>query len=108
MLPFLDEIVLFERTPYPSSGCFLLNAEQLAIWSESHAFRDGDTSYMSALDSAATLSVMKTFRIYKPVLDQASFLEVMHASPRWIQAVEKQTTLVPRDTPFTPAIERPK
>ncbi|WP_157043808.1 hypothetical protein [Nitrobacter hamburgensis] len=41
-------------------------------------------SYLSSLDSAVTLSVMKTFRVYKSVLDQAWFLEVLHASPRCI------------------------
>jgi hypothetical protein len=45
---------------------------------------------------------MKSFRIYKSVLDQASFLEVLHASPRWIQAAAQQTRLVKRDQPFAP------
>jgi hypothetical protein len=79
-LPFLDGTVAFERSAYPSAGCFFLNADQLAIWAQSPAFLDGDVSYLSPLDSAATLSIMKTFRIYKPVLDQASFLKVLHAS----------------------------
>lgn len=86
-MPFIDETIVFERTSYPSAGCFFLNAEQLRTWVDAPAFRDRDTSYMSPLDSAATLSIMKTFRIYKPVLDQASFLEVLHASPRWVQSV---------------------
>ena len=60
------------------------------------AFLDGDVSYLSPLDSAATLSVMKTFHVYKPVLDQAWFLEVEHASPRWIAAAQRQTRLIPR------------
>jgi hypothetical protein len=101
-LPFLDETVLVERTTYPSSGCFFLDAEQLAQWAEGPAFLDGDTSYMSPLDSAATLSVMKSFRVYKPVLDQAGFLEVLHASPRWVQVAAQQTRLVPRDRPLAP------
>jgi hypothetical protein len=83
-LDFLGETVGFERTSYPSAGCFFLNAEQLQAWVESPHFLDGDTSYLSPLDSAATLSIMKTFRVYKPVLEQAWFLEVLHASPRWI------------------------
>src|SRR5579863_572388 len=95
-LHFLDEAVIFERTTYPSAGCFFLNEDQLAIWTESAAFRERDVSYLSPLDSAATLSVMKAFRIYKPVLDQAWFLEVLHASPRWIQGVNEIARLVPR------------
>jgi hypothetical protein len=94
-LPFLDEVIAFERSPYPSAGCFFLDEEQLACWVRSPAFLDGDVSYLSPLDSAATLSVMKTFRIYKPVLDQAWFLEVLHASPRWIATAHRQTRLMP-------------
>ena len=80
-----DETVCFERPSYPSAGCFFLNAEQLDRWVKSPNFLDGDTSYLkNPLDSAATLSIMKTFRIYKPVLSNASFLEVVHSSTRWI------------------------
>jgi hypothetical protein len=46
--------------------------------------------------------VMKTFRIYKPVLDQAWFLEVLHASPRWIDGASRQVRLVPRRQRFAP------
>jgi len=62
-------------------------------WVDGPYFLDGDTSYMSPLDSAVTLSVMKTFRVYKPVLDQAWFLEVLHASPRWIGSVTQVAAL---------------
>lgn len=86
-MPFLDETVHFERTTYPSAGCFFVNTEQLDFWVKSPNFLDGDVSYMSPLDSAVTLSIMKTFSVYKPVLEQAWFLEVLHASPRWIGSV---------------------
>ncbi|MGJ4931911.1 hypothetical protein ACQR1I_32795 [Bradyrhizobium sp. HKCCYLS2038] len=86
-MPFLDDRVAFERTSYPSAGCFFLNGVQLGFWADSPHFLDGDVSYLSPLDSAVTLSIMKTFRIYKPVLEQAWFLEVLHASPRWIGSV---------------------
>jgi len=92
-MPFVDEAIAFERTTYPSAGCFFLNAEQLKLWSDGPYFLDGDVSYMSPLDSAVTLSVMKTFRIYKPCLEQAWFLEVLHASPRWIGSAAEIATL---------------
>ncbi len=98
-MPFVDETILFERTSYPSAGCFFLNAEQLEMWSKGPHFLDGDTSYLSPLDSAVTLSIMKTFRVYKPVLDQAWFLEVQHLSPRWINGVKVR--LMPRSEPFS-------
>lgn len=98
-MPFAEETIRFERTTYPSAGSFFLNADQLDIWTGSRHFLDGDISYLSALDSAATLSVMKTFRIYKPVLDNAWFLEVLHASPRW-------NTAAPPGIKFVDASER--
>jgi hypothetical protein len=87
-LEFGGDVYDLKRTSYPSSGCFVLNAEQRRIWRESPAFLDGDESYFSPLDSAATLSVMKTFRIYKPSLDHSWFFEVEHVSPRWISLLE--------------------
>jgi hypothetical protein len=92
-MPFLDETITFERTSYPSAGCFFLSDAQLAVLVDGPHFLDGDVSYLSPLDSAVTLSVMKTFRVYKPVLAQAWFLEVLHASPRWIGSVTKIATL---------------
>jgi hypothetical protein len=96
-MPFLDSTVRFERTPYPSAGCFFLNDAQLTLWTEAPHFLDGDVSYMSPLDSAVTLSVMRSFRVYKPVLDNASFLELLHASPRWISIAAQQTRVIPSE-----------
>jgi hypothetical protein len=94
-MPFLDGDVSFERTTYPSAGCFFLSAAQLDRWVDSPHFLDGDVSYLSALDSAVTLSVMKAFRIYKPVLEHGWFLEVLHASPRWIGSVARIAAVAP-------------
>jgi hypothetical protein len=88
VLSYCDEWIGLERTSYPSSGCFFLNADQLEKWISSLHFLDGDVSYLSPLDSASILSVMKTFRVYKPALDQAWFLEVLHGSPRWIGGID--------------------
>jgi hypothetical protein len=104
-MPFVDETLVFERTSYPSAGCFFLNTEQLDLWTRGTHFLDGDLSFLSPLDSAAILSVMKQFRIYKPTLDQAAFLEVRHMSPRWINAVEIR--LMARETPFSATLARP-
>lgn len=92
-IPFLGQRVIFERTTYPSAGCFFLSAAQLDVWVDGPHFLDGDISYLSALDSAVTLSVMKTFRVYKPALAHAWFLEVLHASPRWIGSVTQVAKL---------------
>lgn len=100
-LPFLGENIRFERSSYPSAGSFFLNAQQFRHWVNSPAYTDWDTSFIGTLDSASILSIMKTFRVYKPVLDQGWFLEVTHLSPRWADTVGKGVPVVLRDNAFT-------
>jgi hypothetical protein len=102
-----NDTIRFERSSYPSAGCFILSSEQLDQWISSPYFLDGDISYLSPLDSAATLSIMKTFRIYKPVLEHSWFLEVMHASPRWIMSAPHDVKLMSSDTASSVS-ERPR
>lgn len=85
---FGGDVYEMKRSSYPSSGCFILSNAQQRIWRDGPYFLDGDESYFSPLDSAATLSVMKTFRMYKPCLDHSWFFEVEHVSPRWISLLE--------------------
>jgi len=74
----------FERWPNPHSGCFFLNAAQMARWAGSPWFLDGDTSFAGPLESAASLGVMKTFRIYTPAFANAGFLELRHQHNRYL------------------------
>lgn len=76
--------VQFERWPNPHSGCFFLNATQMQRWSESAFFRDGDMSFAGPLESAATLGAIKTFRVYKPSLENAHFFELSHNHNRYL------------------------
>jgi hypothetical protein len=75
---FLGIPVQFQRAANPHSGCFLLNARQMAHWAGQPYFLDRDTSFIGPLESAATLGIMKTFRVYKPAVENASFLEIEH------------------------------
>jgi hypothetical protein len=70
--------VRFHRPANPHSGCFFLNARQMAAWASRPYFLDRDTSFIGPLESAATLGIMKTFRVYKPAVENASFLEIEH------------------------------
>lgn len=70
--------ISFRRALNPHSGCYFLNANQMAYWVNQPYFLDRDTSFISPLESAATLGVMKTFRVYKTVAEYASFLEIQH------------------------------
>lgn len=64
--------VTFHRPLNPHSGCYFLNARQMAVWAEQPHFLDRDTSFVGPLESAATLGAMRTFRIYKPAPGSAS------------------------------------
>ena len=68
----------FESPRNPHSGCFVLSRSQLHHWTLQPHWQDGDCSWVSPLESAATLGITKTFRLFKPVMAQASWLEIQH------------------------------
>ena len=70
--------VVFAPPANPHAGCFFLSHQQLQHWSEQPWFLDGDCTYVSPLESAATLGICKTFKIFKPHLAYAAFLELQH------------------------------
>lgn len=76
--------IAFERWPNPHSGCFFLNARQMEKWAASPSFGELDTSFAGPLESAATLGIMKNFRIYKPSFASAGFLELQHLHNRYL------------------------
>ena len=71
-------VVYFESPRNPHSGCFILTPEQMKRWMSDDCWQDGDCSYVSPLESAATLGLIKVFRLYKPAFACASWLEVQH------------------------------
>lgn len=75
---FLDRPVVFRRALNPHSGCFFLSAAQMVHWSSQPYFLDRDTSFIGPLESAASLGIMRAFRVYKPVRENADFLEIQH------------------------------
>ena len=81
---FLGSRLAFERWSNPHSGCFFLNAAQMQRWAESPTFGDGDCSFAGPLESAASLGVMKNFRIYKSAAANAGFLELQHLHNRYL------------------------
>ena len=68
----------FESPSNPHAGCFVLSRSQLHHWTQQPHWQDGDSSWVSPLESAATLGIAKTFRLFKPVMAQASWLEIQH------------------------------
>lgn len=70
--------VPFRRALNPHSGCYFLNASQMEYWARQPYFLDRDTSFVGPLESAATLGIMRSFKIYKSAAEQAGFLEIQH------------------------------
>jgi hypothetical protein len=74
----LGTTVTFRRAKNPHAGCFFLNARQMEAWARRPDFLDRDTRFIGPLESAATLGVMRAFRIYKASPESAGFLEIEH------------------------------
>ena len=70
--------IYFESPKNPHSGCFVLSQSQLKHWASKKYWLDRDASFVSPLESAATLGIAKTFRLYKPVMAMGSWLELQH------------------------------
>ena len=70
--------LVFDRPKNPHAGCFVISHQQMKHWSARDWFLDRDCSYVSGLESAATLGICKTFRIFKPHVAFAAFLEIQH------------------------------
>lgn len=85
-LSHLGEMVTIERPTNPHAGCWFLSARQFARWQQQPYFADRQPAFIGPLESAASLGIMRTFRLYKPALDSASFLEAEHLNNRtWIR-----------------------
>ncbi|HEX5442954.1 MAG TPA: hypothetical protein VFW87_03955, partial [Pirellulales bacterium] len=74
----LNVAISFPLASNPHAGCYFLNAAQMAHWAAQRCFLDRDASFVGPLESAATLGILRTFKIYKPARDQAAFLEIQH------------------------------
>jgi len=81
---FLARPLVLKRPSNPHSGCFFLNEAQFRTWREQPYFLDRNAGFVGPLESAATLGVMRTFKIYKPWDDWPGFLEIHHACNRYL------------------------
>jgi hypothetical protein len=81
--------LVFKRPLNPHSGCYFLTAEQLAHWMRQPHFLDRSNAFIGPLESAATLGIMRTFRIYKPARENASFLEIEHHGTAFLSQLRR-------------------
>lgn len=87
----LDTTVTFERAKNPHAGCFFLNSRQMAAWADRPYFLDRDTSFVGPLESAATLGIMRTFRVYKAAAESAAFLEIEHFGTNFLGNLRRRS-----------------
>lgn len=73
----------FQRARNPHSGFFMVTRQQAAHWTSQSHFMDLDCSFESPLESAGSLSLLKTFSLYKPAADTRWFLEIEHLDNKY-------------------------
>ena len=79
--------VVFRGSTNPHSGCFMLSAAQMEHWARAPHFLDRADSFIGAMESAATLGILRSFTVYKPGLENADFLEVQHYGQEYLSMV---------------------
>lgn len=79
--------VEFRTTTNPHAGCFFLSAVQMERWVRTPHFLDRSTAFIGALESAATLGVMRTFEVFKPGPENADCFEVRHHGSAYLEMV---------------------
>ena len=68
----------FSPPDNPHAGCFFLTNSQLKFWIKKDWWLDFDVSFITPLESAATLGIAKTFNLLKPCFSHASWLDIQH------------------------------
>ena len=76
----------FRRVSNPHSGCFFVDAGQMARLAADPAFGRFSDAFVGPLESAATLPILRNFAVYKPALANAAFLEMRHLDQRLLDA----------------------
>ena len=79
----LGQPLMLRRTSNPHAGSFFLNQPQMSHWAAQPYFLDRSDRYVGPLESAATLGLIRTFQVYKPAPENASFLEIQHYGQAW-------------------------
>lgn len=73
----------FLRALNPHSGFFALAAAQLKYWMAQKHFMDLDCTFVSPLESGATLGILKTFSIYKSIVPNLGYFEIEHIDKKF-------------------------
>ena len=85
----LGRELAFIRFENPHAGCFFLTDRQMRRWMEGPYFLDRSQTWVGPLESAASLGLMRAFRVYKPALGCANFLEIEHLDHRHLNRMAR-------------------
>lgn len=83
----MGQPILLKWAENPHAGCFFLNHRQMEYWVGQDYFLDRETRFFGPLESAASLGLMRTFRVYKPAPQNANFLEIQHFGEAWSKKI---------------------
>lgn len=67
--------------------------KQMEHWVNQPYFLDMDASFISPLESSASLGIMKAFRVYKPSPQNANFLEIQHFGDQFLMLIGNQIAI---------------
>lgn len=74
-------VIRFDRASNPHSGCFVVSAPQQERLSQLDHPSDG---FVSPLETAATLTVLAHFPVFKPAAGHQRFLQIEHGHPSFL------------------------
>lgn len=76
------EEIVFDKTDNPHSGCFVINSDQVKRLRHVKLPNEG---FVGPLETAATLTVLQHFQIFKPSISQHRFLQIEHGHPSFVE-----------------------
>jgi hypothetical protein len=74
-------LIQFDLASNPHSGCFMVSEPQRVHLSQLKLPSDG---FVSPLETAATLTVLAHFLVFKPSAGQQRFLQIEHGHPSFL------------------------
>jgi hypothetical protein len=84
---FLDgQTVNFDRAANPHSGLFCISSDQITLLRQHALPRDG---FVTPLETAATLTVLRHFAVLKPSPEHRAFVWVEHGHPSFLGFLDK-------------------
>jgi hypothetical protein len=84
---------VFRRALNPHAGCFFLSAAQMQHFASRPFFLDRSARFIGPLESAATLGLMRSFRVYKPAVENVGFLEIQHFGRGFMELIGTEIAL---------------